>query len=106
MDRTGSQRLESWKEIAAYLNRDVRTVRRWEKSLQLPVHRMRREKLSAVYAIRQEIDEWQAGRVEREFEPEVVEIQLVRRAPRWQIWALGAMLGAVVASAFWPAWRG
>jgi len=24
-------RLDSWKEIAAYLNRDVTTVQRWEK---------------------------------------------------------------------------
>src|SRR5438270_2430597 len=30
--------LSSWKEIAAYLRRDERTVRRWEKE-GLPVHR-------------------------------------------------------------------
>ena len=32
-------RLDSWKEIAAYLNRGVRTVRRWEREEGLPVHR-------------------------------------------------------------------
>jgi hypothetical protein len=30
--------LGSWKEIAAYLGRDVRTVQRWEKKEGLPVH--------------------------------------------------------------------
>src|SRR6202789_3613005 len=32
-------RLDSWKEIAAYLNRDVTTVQRWEKREAMPVHR-------------------------------------------------------------------
>ena len=31
--------LDSWKEIAAYLRRDIRTVQRWEKQEGLPVHR-------------------------------------------------------------------
>ena len=43
-------RLESWKEIAAYLNRDARTVRRWEQSEGLPVHRLRHLSRSSVYA--------------------------------------------------------
>jgi hypothetical protein len=34
------KRLESWKEIAAYLNREVRTAMRWEKERGLPVHRI------------------------------------------------------------------
>ena len=29
-------RLDSWKEIAAYLNRDVTTVQRWEKREGMP----------------------------------------------------------------------
>ena len=36
-----SDRLDSWKEIAAYLNRDVTTVQRWEKREGMPVHRHR-----------------------------------------------------------------
>jgi hypothetical protein len=32
--------LDSWKEISAYLGRDVRTCRRWEAHLGLPVHRL------------------------------------------------------------------
>ena len=35
-------RLESWKEIANYLRREVRTVQRWEHNRGLPVHRIPR----------------------------------------------------------------
>ncbi len=37
--RSPEDRLDSWKEIAAYLNRDVTTVQRWEKREGMPVHR-------------------------------------------------------------------
>src|SRR5258707_2894592 len=50
--------LDSWKEIAAYLEREVRTVQRWEKKEGLPVHRQIHEKLSTVYAYKSEIDVW------------------------------------------------
>jgi Tol biopolymer transport system component len=55
-------RLDSWKEIAAYLQRDVTTVRRWEKRERLPVHRHVHDKLGTVYAFKSEIDEWWLGR--------------------------------------------
>ena len=48
------ERLDSWKEIAAYLKRDARTVRRWEKSEGLPVHRHVHLKKPTVYAYEQE----------------------------------------------------
>jgi Tol biopolymer transport system component len=51
------ERLDSWKEIAAYFKRDVRTVRRWE-SLGLPVHRHLHKERSAVYAYTRELDQW------------------------------------------------
>ncbi len=51
-------RLDSWKEIAEYLRRDVSTVRRWEKREGLPVHRHVHDKLGSVYAFPSEIDEW------------------------------------------------
>jgi Tol biopolymer transport system component len=54
--------LESWKEIAAYLNRDVRTVTRWEKSERLPVHRHQHQARSSVYAYPSELDAWRALR--------------------------------------------
>ena len=51
-------RLESWKEIAAYLGKDVRTVQRWEKREDLPVHRLQHEKQGSVYAYKSELDAW------------------------------------------------
>ena len=44
------RRLESWKEIAAYLGRDVTTARRWEKQERLPVYRLQHSKLGSIYA--------------------------------------------------------
>ena len=57
--------LESWKEIAAYLKRDVRTVIRWEKSEGLPVHRHLHQARSSVYASPVELDTWWAARSPR-----------------------------------------
>jgi len=51
-------RLESWKEIAAYLKRDVTTVQRWEKREAMPVHRHLHDKLGSVHAYRSELDAW------------------------------------------------
>lgn len=50
--------LNSWKEIAAYLDRGVKTVQRWEKRAWLPVHRPGGAGRSGVVAIRSEIDSW------------------------------------------------
>lgn len=55
-------RLDSWKEIAAYFKRDVRTVRRWERSEGLPVHRHLHRARGSVYASRDELDQWLAHR--------------------------------------------
>lgn len=57
-----NERLDSWKEIAAYLKRDVTTVRRWEKRQGLPVHRHLHERRDSVYAFTMELDEWWDGR--------------------------------------------
>jgi hypothetical protein len=54
------RRLDSWKEIAEYLGRDVRTATRWE-SQGLPVHRVPGGKGSSVFAVTSEIDRWLAG---------------------------------------------
>ncbi len=57
-----SDRLDSWKAIATYLQRDVRTVHRWEKEEGLPVRRHVHHKQASVYAYRTEIDAWLADR--------------------------------------------
>jgi len=53
-----SERLDSWKEIAAYLRRDVSTVQRWEKREGLPVHRLTHNERATVYAYRSEVEVW------------------------------------------------
>src|SRR5258708_29518491 len=52
------RRLESWGEIASYLRREIRTVQRLEKTLGLPIHRLRVGKNSSVYAYPSELDKW------------------------------------------------
>lgn len=52
------ERLESWKKIAAYLRRDVRTVQRWEQTAGLPVHRLSRAQRPIPYAYKKELDAW------------------------------------------------
>jgi Tol biopolymer transport system component len=56
-------RLDSWKEIAAYLKRDVTTVQRWEKREGMPVHRHVHDKLGSVWARRSELDAWTRRRL-------------------------------------------
>jgi TolB-like protein/tetratricopeptide (TPR) repeat protein len=56
------RRLESWKEIATYLGRDVTTVRRWERREGLPVHRILHRALGSVYAYTAELDAWRDKR--------------------------------------------
>jgi Tol biopolymer transport system component len=51
-------RLDSWKEIAAYLKRDVTTVQRWEKREGMPVHRHVHQKMGSVYAFKTDLDAW------------------------------------------------
>lgn len=50
--------LNSWKEIAGYLGRGVRTVQRWESELGLPIHRIGKGKRSPVYATIAELNFW------------------------------------------------
>ncbi len=61
MPATQLPKLDGWKEIAAYLGRDVTTAIRWEGERRLPVHRVPGGKRSAVYAYPHEIDEWLNG---------------------------------------------
>jgi tetratricopeptide (TPR) repeat protein len=56
------KRLDSWKQIAAYVERHVTTVRRWEKEEGLPVHRHAHSKLDSVFAYSSELDAWLESR--------------------------------------------
>lgn len=50
--------LTSWKEIAAYIGKSVRTVQRWEAELGLPIRRPNPGDRNVVAALPQELDSW------------------------------------------------
>ncbi|MGH9237446.1 MAG: hypothetical protein ACRD3G_05350 [Vicinamibacterales bacterium] len=81
-------RLDSWKEVAAYLNRSERTVRRWEEREELPVHRLQHDKRGSVYAYTRELDAWRASRRVVE---EAVEEATARRIHAGWWWAAAAL---------------
>jgi hypothetical protein len=58
----GVVRLDSWKEIAAYLGKSIRTVQRWEELERLPIHRLPHADRSSVFAFSRELDAWRASR--------------------------------------------
>jgi tetratricopeptide (TPR) repeat protein len=61
-DPLSGKRLDSWKEIAAFLGRAERTVKRWETERGLPVHRVPGGGRSAVFAYTNELAEWLKGK--------------------------------------------
>lgn len=74
----GPDRLDSWKEIANYLKREVRTVQMWEKKEGLPVHRHFHTHLGTVFAFRSEIEEWGKNQASKQLSgrtpaPEILE---------------------------------
>lgn len=79
------KRLDSWKEIAAYLNRDVTTVQRWEKREGMPVHRHVHAKRGSVYALTEELDEWiESRRLRADGSDELAELEMPPAAPSIQ----------------------
>jgi hypothetical protein len=54
--------LDSWKEIASYVGRNVRTCQNWEKELGLPIHRLDGSPKSRVFAYTGELDSWREER--------------------------------------------
>jgi Tol biopolymer transport system component len=101
-------RLDSWKEIAAHLKRDVTTVQRWEKREGMPVHRHLHDKLGTVYAFRAELDAWTRSRNLRatgDQEESLVEaggeaappmLTEARRRKRWPFIAAGVVVAVGV----------
>ena len=87
------ERLDSWKEIASYLKRDVSTVQRWEKREGMPVHRHMHNRLPSVYAYRSELEAWWNNR-HPELEREDGERKL-RISRRWVLSISAVAAGAV-----------
>ena len=112
--RPPEDRLDSWKEIAAYLNRDVTTVQRWEKREGMPVHRHVHDKMGSVYASRAELDAWARSRNlrtalvnESDAPPLVVPLPpryvVTSSRTRWTFVLSLALVGAalVIGAGFW-----
>jgi TolB-like protein/Flp pilus assembly protein TadD len=97
-------RLESWKEIAAYLNRDVTTVQRWEKREGMPVRRHLHDKRGSVYAVAAELDAWRRRRgpqadelAKADAAPPISErADPARTAPRFRLWIPLALVVSIV----------
>jgi hypothetical protein len=128
-------RLDSWKEIAEYVGRDVRTAIRWEQERGLPVHRVPGGKRGTVFGYRAEIDRWLRGREEPEG-PSGAEVaddpsapadarragaataaqppgtdpgppapSAARRAPVMRLLTMGGLLLTIAAAALWASRR-
>ena len=67
-DTGAGPRLDSWKEIATYLSRGERTVKRWEVERGLPVRRVPGAGRAIVYAYSGELDDWLESRKEQGIE--------------------------------------
>lgn len=60
-----NDRLDSWKEIASYVRREIRTCYKWHIELNFPVYRIdKRSSRSKVFAYKSEIDQWFKARAE------------------------------------------
>lgn len=100
------QRLDSWKDIARFFERDERTVRRWEKENALPVHRVPGGAKGRVFAYESELRRWlstpQAGNnVAREADSQIHVIQPERPRQRTRSvarWAIVLVAGAALAT--------
>jgi pentatricopeptide repeat protein len=102
---TQGRRLESWKEVAAYLGRDITTVRRWEKREALPVHRIHHSRLGSVYAYTAELDAWRNDRAAGAANGGIGATQAPQTVSRvWAVITLAA-LGLVLAGGLAWRWR-
>jgi pentatricopeptide repeat protein len=113
-----TKRLDSWKEIAAYLNRDVTTVQRWEKREGMPVYRHVHDKRGSVYALPEELNAWREQR--RSVVDEQAEVMesgdiadsrpSVKSTDGWGIgplwWVVAALMICAGLVAGYVAWRG
>src|SRR5450432_767231 len=88
---SGDARLDSWKEIANYLGREVRTVQGWEKTEGLPVHRHQHARQGSIYAFKPELDAWRLKRADPPPAPPAPGRS--RRGPAFALTAVVAVAG-------------
>jgi len=97
-----ADRLDSWKEIAAYLKRSVRTVTRWEREEGLPVHRHLHSKSGTVYAFKPELDAWWTSRGQQlDHQPAVNEPAFRSRSRRSWLLVLAAITILAISAVAW-----
>jgi Tol biopolymer transport system component len=99
-----TDRLDSWKQIAAYLQKSERTVRRWHETEGLPVHKHQHQQRGSVWAYGNEVDEWLERRRILPTPPTVDEAELIEAPGQRRRWMWPGMLGVVLAAcggAFW-----
>src|SRR5687767_1614704 len=90
------RRLDSWKEIASFLRRGIRTVQRWEREEGLPVHRLTHAQRGSVFADPKELSAWWESRqIKPDAKPE--SRADTGGAPRLQ------RVTSTTAATFWPA---
>ncbi len=95
---SNGDRLESWKEVAAYLGRTEKTARRWEQTEGLPVHRLLHGERGSIYAYRSELDRWRAARTA----PGHSSRGQIRQFGPWYGAVTAAILALLSAFYFWP----
>jgi Tol biopolymer transport system component len=111
VERRPEDRLDSWKEIGAYMKRDVTTVQRWEKREGMPVHRHVHDKMGSVYAFKADLDAWARLRspvvvADSKVDPTSVAAAQVLpaaepRRRRWFPWLMAAAGMVLGAGALW-----
>ena len=91
-----SRRLDSWKEIASFLGRGIRTVQRWEREEGLPVHRLAHAQRGSVFADAKELSAWWES---RQVKPDAQPAQRAAPGvePQFQ------RITNTTAATFWPA---
>jgi Tol biopolymer transport system component len=103
------ERLESWKEIAAYLKKGVRTVQRWERAEGLPVRRLGQDRTGLVFAYKSELDAWwlkQSGGTVTEPKPDAW-AQPAKARTNWYLPPIVFIMTAAIVWAIiaWKPWR-
>ena len=76
-------RLVGWKDIASYLGKADRTVKRWGSERGLPVHRVPGAAKTSVYAYPAELDQWleSTSAFQADSEPDIEEQPQIAAAP-------------------------
>ncbi|HEX3661168.1 MAG TPA: hypothetical protein VHU89_07030 [Acidobacteriaceae bacterium] len=82
--------LTSWKDIAQYMGKGVRTVQRWEQDFGLPVRRPRGSNKKAILARPSDLDAWVALRCSSRSDPRAADTE-IRPGSRVALGALSSL---------------